>query len=139
VVAALNAKEASIPLKHSAGLLPDLTLNLRMWDTNIINVKWTWTEQPAPAGKRQHFEVPSSILDTSKPLSQTTLLSQHVSIVKSPFHLNFTRLDAKAGKETYLQFSGMIYDSYLNWVAMRAWTATQGDDYRGVLGLGERS
>lgn len=68
----------------------------------------------------------------------SSLLSQHLSITKSPFTINFTRLDS-TGKDTYLQLNGLIYDSYLNWVGLRAFTATQGDQFRGVLGLGERS
>jgi len=38
----------------------------------------------------------------------------------------------------YFEIDRILYDSYLNWVGMRAFTESKGDSYQGVMGLGER-
>jgi hypothetical protein len=39
----------------------------------------------------------------------------------------------------YFEIDRIIYDSYLNWVGMRAFTESKGDSFKGVMGLGERT
>ena len=39
----------------------------------------------------------------------------------------------------YFEIDRIIYDSYLNWVGMKAYTESKGDSYKGVMGLGERT
>jgi Galactose mutarotase-like len=110
---------------------------MRMYATGIVNVKWTWMEQPSPKGKRQHFEVPNDIVDTSRPARQGDALGRHVTVQRSPFQLNFTQM-AVQKTEPFLKLKNFIYDSYLNWVGMQAVTL-KNDRFRGVMGLGERS
>lgn len=39
---------------------------------------------------------------------------------------------------TFFQIKNLVYDSYLNWIGMQAFTQ-KGDNFRGVMGLGERT
>ena len=112
----LSSSNGTIPLMHKGGVLPNLTLSLRMFDEGIINVKWTWEQQPAPAGHRIHFEVPDDIVNTSRPTYKSDALGRHITIQRNPFQLNFTQQTGQT--EPFLQIKNLIYDSFLNWVGL---------------------
>jgi hypothetical protein len=52
-------------LMHKIGVLPDINITLRVFDEGIINVKWTWPQDTT--GKRRHFEIPETVVNTSRP------------------------------------------------------------------------
>lgn len=64
----LNSTNGSFILKHSQNVLPDLKVTIRMFDRELINVKWTWANDSTVIGKRAHFEVPDEIANTSRSL-----------------------------------------------------------------------
>lgn len=131
----LNSPEATMRLIHKAGVLPDLNLTVRMFSEGIVNVKWTWLN--TTNGKRQHPEIPDILVNSSKPSVQGQEIGRHIIIQQDPFMITFY---VQQGQTAPLfEIDRFIYDSYVNWVGMTALTTMKGDNYRGVLGLGERS
>jgi hypothetical protein len=52
----LTANNASFNLTHSSGLLPNITVKLRLLQNEILNIQWTWAD--ANNSKRMVFDVP---------------------------------------------------------------------------------
>jgi len=68
----LNSNLALIRLKHKAGVLPDLEMELKMYDSNILNINWDWhPEDNITDFKREQYPVPDEIVNTSKPESNS--------------------------------------------------------------------
>jgi hypothetical protein len=64
-------------------------------------------------------------------------IGRHIIIQQDPFMITFY---VQQGQTAPLfEIDRFVYDSYVNWVGMTALTTMKGDNYRGVLGLGERS
>ena len=83
----LNATSATINLTHVAGVLPNITVQLRVVLTDIVNVKWSWqldANGKIPAGYKQPAEVPNDLIDTDVPLA-TTKLKDFITISNNPF------------------------------------------------------
>lgn len=63
-----SATNATFNLTHLAGTLPDITVNLRLLDGGIVNIKWTWAGDSdgtfPPKGKRAPYEVPDEFVST---------------------------------------------------------------------------
>jgi alpha-glucosidase (family GH31 glycosyl hydrolase) len=134
----LSKPEATFRLYHKTGVLPDLSLTLRVFDEGIINVKWTWPEDGTlPADKRKHFEIPTSVVNTTRASRVGDMVGKHVIIKTNPLVIQFTQQQGQT--PVYFEIDRIIYDSYLNWIGMNAFTMYTDAAYKGVMGLGERS
>jgi hypothetical protein len=75
---ALKKPEVSMRLIHKIGALPDLNITLRVFDEGIINVRWTWPQNQTE--KRQHFEIPDVVVNTSRAARGSDQIGRHVTI-----------------------------------------------------------
>jgi len=74
----LTEASAEVELEHSAGTLPNILVTMRVIETDIVNVKWTWKRDQdgnLPPNVRESAEVPNDILDTNKTLGKIQLRS----------------------------------------------------------------
>jgi hypothetical protein len=71
------------------GALPDLNITLKVFDEGIINVRWTWPLETV--GKRRHFEIPETVVNTSRPSRSSDQIGRHVIIERNPFSIKFTQ------------------------------------------------
>jgi hypothetical protein len=127
---------ATMQLIHKGGVLPDLNLTVRIFDEGIINVKWTWWDT-ANNKVRHHPEIPKLIVDTTRPTPAGQEIGRHVIITADPFTIQFVVQQGQT--EPLFEIDRFVYDSYLNWVGMRALSTLKDNKFRGVMGLGERS
>jgi alpha-glucosidase (family GH31 glycosyl hydrolase) len=133
----LAQPEATFTLIHKEKVgLPDLKVTVGTYDEGIINVKWTYADA---TGKRTHFPVPDLLVDTSKKSKNVTApIGDFVVITMDPFTIKIR--SNKESNETLFEIDRLVYDQYLNWIGMKAFTQTGGKEGRaGILGLGERS
>lgn len=68
-------------------------------------------------------------------------LGQYITLTDKPFTVTFKTRIQSAQFEPVLTIKGLLFDEYLNWVNVDAYTqnATSADDFIGVFGLGERA
>jgi hypothetical protein len=83
----LNTPQVSMNLTHKGGILPQVTLTVRMFSEGIVNVKWTWTS--SGNGRRQHPEIPDILVNSSKPSAQGQSVGRHIIIQQDPFNITF--------------------------------------------------
>jgi alpha-glucosidase (family GH31 glycosyl hydrolase) len=86
---------------------------------------------------RHHPEIPKVIVDTSRPTPLGQEVGRHVIITADPFTIQFVVQQGQT--EPLFEIDRFVYDSYLNWVGMRALSTLKDSKFRGVMGLGERS
>ena len=124
-----NKSRVDFDLVHVGGALPDITATLRIFEGNILNVKWTWKDKTA---NKRMFAVPDDYISTeSKPLQGD--LSKFLRISPNPFSVQFLYDDDSQSE--FFSIDGMIYDSYLNWVRTHVVTES-GTKFKGIFGLG---
>jgi hypothetical protein len=134
-------KSVSITLSNKAKTLPDIQFNLAVFDSGVINMRWTWAD---PTGKRQVFSVPQSLVNTTykdQKLIQDTL-DMYLNITSIPsFQVNFNVKLASPIAEPYLSVKGLLFHEYLNWLNVVAYAQPSADEasFRGIFGLGERA
>ena len=127
----LTSNNASFTLKHTSGVLPNITVRLALLQNEILNINWTWSD-PTNNGKRMVFDVPQDIISThSIPLSTSTL-DKFVVVSNTPyFQVNVTTRSSPP--TVVFSVLNLLYDEYYNYIKTRAYTT------KGVFGLGERA
>lgn len=55
-------KSVSIQLTNKAKTLPDIQFNIAIFDSGVINMRWTWAD---PTGKRTVFGIPQTLVNTT--------------------------------------------------------------------------
>ena len=135
----LNTSSVSFDLTHVAGILPEITVSLRVILTDIVNVKWSWKldkDGKVPAGYRVPAEVPDELINTNVPLASSPL-SQFVSISNNPFQLVF-KYRSDNLPSNVMTIKSLVFDQYFNQINIQA-QSEAGDNFRGITGLGERA
>lgn len=112
----LQYNNATFRLVHKGKILPDLSLSLKIFDEDVINVKWTWYD--AQKGKRQHFEVPNILVNTSRPAMANRVLYSYVNVTLDPFTIQFYTIENE-DQVTMIEIDRFVYDFYLNWIGMK--------------------
>jgi len=128
----VGKSNTALLLNHIAAVLPDIRVTLKIMLGGIVNIKWTWADN-STTGKVP-FEVPQ---DYVTPLPLQGDLSKSVRINPSPFQISFVTVNDVEPTE-FFRLEGMIFEDYLNWIKVTAFTE-QGENFRGVFGLGERA